>query len=475
MGPLPNNFDCPDNFHCSGPARRRDFLRFGLAGVGAQLSLPALHRLRAESSTPSRQDRTAVIVVWLHGGASHLETYDPKPLAPSGYRGPFNPISTNVPGIDVCELLPEHAKIADKFSILRSLVHTGFCHQQGTQQVLTGHPVRELRNKPDHPDFMSIAYAQRGNTGKKIPNYIGLWPVPYAGSAYLGPGYEPLSVYGNPDDPKFEVPNLAVADEAKKTRIGQRLDLRKEFDKLHRNIDRSGNMQALDQFETQAWDVLTGTAAKKAFQLQDEPQHIRERYGRNQWGQQLLLARRLVEAGVELVTTSLVGPLCGRIGNWDDHAVNFHCFDAMKYRCQWLDRAVAALIHDLFERGLDRRVMVVVTGEFGRSPKINYAPSTGEGIASLPAGTMQPGRDHWPNATSMLIAGGGIRPGVVIGGTDRRGEEVIDRRVGVQDFLATIYSHLGIDPHGIHLQDFTGRPIPLLPEGTPIPELASIG
>ncbi len=461
----------PGQFGCGGPVARRDFLRFGLGGVGASLSLPGLMKLRAETSREKTSAKTALIIVWLHGGASHLETYDPKPLAPSGYRGPFNPISSKISGMDFCELLPEHVRIADKFSLLRSLVHTGFCHQQGTQQVFTGHPIRELRNKPDHPDFMSIAYAQRGNAGKTIPNYIGVWPVPYAGSAYLGPGYEPLSVYGNPDDPKFEVPNLSAAGESQRTRMGERIGLRKEFDRLQREIDRRGNMQALDQFETQAWDVLTSAAARQAFRIQDEPVEIRERYGRNQWGQQLLLARRLVEAGVELVTTSLVGPLCGRIGNWDDHAVNFHCFDAMKYRCQWLDRGVAALIEDLYERGLDRRVMVVVTGEFGRTPKINYAASTGEGIASMPTGTMQPGRDHWPNATSLLIAGGGTQPGQVIGGTDRRGEEVTDRRVGVQDFLATMYRHLGIDPTGIELQDFTGRPIPVLPEGTPIPEL----
>lgn len=463
------------NFLCGGPVARRDFLRFGLAGVGAQMSLPGLMRLRAEASTQTSAERTALIVVWLHGGASHLETYDPKPLAASDYRGPYNPISTNVAGMQLCELLPHHARVADKFTLLRSLVHTGFCHQQGTQQVFTGHPVRELRNKPDHPDFMSIAYAQRGNAGKTMPNYVGVWPVPYAGSAYLGPGYEPLSVYGNPDDPKFEVPNLAVADEARRTRMGERIGLRKEFDRIQKEIDRRGNMHALDQFEAQAWDVLTSSAAKKAFRVQDEPEEVRERYGRNQWGQQMLLARRLVESGVELVTTSLVGPLCGRIGNWDDHAVNFHCFDAMKYRCQWMDQGVAALIEDLHERGLDKRVMVVVTGEFGRTPKINYAASTGEGIASMPTGTMQPGRDHWPNATSLLVAGGGIRTGEIIGGTDRRGEEVIDRRVGVQDFLATMYRHLGIDPKVIELTDFTGRPIPVLPEGEAIRELERSG
>jgi hypothetical protein len=230
-------------------------------------------------------------------------------------------------------------------------------------------------------------------------------------------------------------------------------------------------MQAFDDFESQAWHILTRDAARDAFDISREPESVRDRYGRNSWGQQALLGRRLVEAGVDLVTVQFGGPLCGRVGNWDDHAVNHNVFEAMKYRCAFFDQAVAALIDDIYERGLDRRVLVVVTGEFGRTPKISYAASTGEGIGSAPAGTTQPGRDHWPRATSMLFAGGGLSTGQVIGGTDPRGEDAISRIVGRGDFLATLYRHLGIDPEGTAFANFSGRPVPIVLEGAPIPEL----
>src|SRR5262249_35033937 len=211
--------------------------------------------------------------------------------------------------------------------------------------------------------------------------------------------------------------------------------------------------------------------AARAFDLAREPARVRERYGRNQWGQQLLLARRLAEAGVGVITTTLDGPLCGRVANWDDHAVNHHVFDALKYRAPFFDQAVSALVERVYGRGLDRRVLVVVTGEFGRTPRIPYAASSGGGVASAAAGTSQPGRDHWPRANSMLWAGGGIAGGQVIGATDKRGEDVVRRRVGPHDFLATVYRHLGIDHEKVALPDFSGRPIPIVRDGKPIPEL----
>ena len=217
--------------------------------------------------------------------------------------------------------------------------------------------------------------------------------------------------------------------------------------------------------------LLTNPKTKEAFDLSREDPRVRDRYGRNQWGQQLLLARRLVEAGVEVLTTSLAGPLCGRVNNWDDHAVNHHVFDAMKFRSAAYDQAVTALIEDIYERGLDKRVLVVITGEFGRTPKISYAASTGAGDASAPAGTMQPGRDHWPRAFSNIWAGGGIQTGRYIGGTDKRGEDSIDRICGPGDFLATIYNHMGIDSSTTLIRDFNGRPTPIVDHGRPIPEL----
>jgi uncharacterized protein (DUF1501 family) len=186
------------------------------------------------------------------------------------------------------------------------------------------------------------------------------------------------------------------------------------------------------------------------------------------------MARRLVEAGVEIVTTEFDGPLCGRVANWDDHAVNHHVFDAIKYRAPFFDQAVSALVEDIYDRGLDKRVLVVVTGEFGRTPRISHVGSSGGGVASGAKGTVQPGRDHWPRANSMLFAGGGIRTGQVIGATDKRGEDPIERRVGPGDFLATIYRHLGIDFVHTAIPNFAGRPIPILSRGKPIPELGRV-
>ena len=439
------------------PLGRREFLRCGIGGL-TSLSLPGLLKLRAEAAAKPPGERTALIVVWLHGGASHLETYDPKPTAPDTIRGPYLPIASQVPGLQICELLPRHAAIAGRFNILRSMVHTGFCHQQGAQQMFTGHPVRELRNKPDHPDCFSIVSYLRRDPRRALPNFVGVPPVPYTGPAYLGLNYEPFTVGGNPNAPDFQVPNLALGSHQAAGRMESRLALRQQFDRLRGTLDLKGNMDALDTFEQQAWNMLTSPATRDAFDLSKEDPRLRDRYGRTSWGQQCLMARRLVEAGVDLVTTALAGPEAGRVHNWDDHAVNHHVFNAMKERAGNFDQAVSALVEDIYQRGLDRRVMVVVTGEFGRTPKISYTAG-------------QPGRDHWPSATSMLFAGGGMRTGQAIGATDRNGEQVIERRVGVSDFLATVYRHLGIDPAALQFQDFSGRPIPVPADGNPIAEL----
>jgi uncharacterized protein (DUF1501 family) len=444
---------------------RREFLRLGLSGL-AGLSLPQLFRLRSAAGLEGERSKspTSIIVVFLHGGASHLETWDPKPDAPLEYRGPFQSIATKTPGLRFCELLPRQAAISDRFTICRSLVHSGFCHGIGQQQMFTGHEVREFRPQSEHPEFLSITNRLRGNKGRSLPNYVGATPIPYLGSAYLGPAYEAFAVNGDPNLPEFRVPNIGGPDPAALDRIRERMGLRQQLDRLTKAADDRGNSAAADQFEKLAWNMLASPAARSAFDLTQEPAATRDRYGRNTWGQQCLLARRLVEAGVELVTTTLAGPICGRVQNWDDHAVNHHVFDAMKSRAPHFDQAVATLIEEIFERGLDQKVMVIVTGEFGRTPKISYAADSGSGV-------MQPGRDHWPRATSLLFAGGGIPGGQLIGGTDRRGEDVTERRIGVHDFLATVYRHLGIDPRGVEFQDFAGRPIPILSSGTPIPEL----
>jgi uncharacterized protein (DUF1501 family) len=266
------------------------------------------------------------------------------------------------------------------------------------------------------------------------------------------------------------VPNVGLP-EAEARRLRSRLGLRGQLDQVRRAIDASEAMETMDAFQARAIDLLTSPEAALAFDLEREDPRLRDRYGRHAWGQQCLMARRLVEAGVDLVTTTFDGPLCGRVANWDDHAVNHHVFDALRHRAPAFDQAVSALIEDVYARGLDRRVLVIVTGEFGRTPRISYVASSGEGVASAPAGTVQPGRDHWPRANSMIWAGGGIRTGQVIGATDPLGEDVVDRRVGPHDFLATIYHHLGIDPEATTIPDRLGRPVPIAPDGRPIPEL----
>lgn len=462
---------------CAGPVHRRGFMQLGLAGF-ASLAWPDIMRLRAAAKQEPRE-RTAVILVWLRGGCSHLDTYDPKPDAGSEYRGPFKPIASKVPGTHLTELLPRQAAIADKFTLLRSMVHTGGGHPSGSLQMLSGDTDRADKRFPRYPDWMSVAHYLRSQEGriKTLPNYMAVNPVDrydsytIAGPTYVGPNFAPFSVTGDPSRPDFSVPNMAMNIAGAEQRLDDRTQLRQSLDQLTRRVDQFGEMGALDQFEAQALGLLTHPRAREAFELKRENSRTRDRYGRHRWGQQLLLARRLVEAGVEIVTTELDGPQCGRVRNWDDHAVNQHVFEALQFRTPPFDQAVSALIEDVYARGLDKRVLVVVSGEFGRTPRISRKASTGGGQASRPKGVTQPGRDHWPRAFTNLWAGGGIQTGGVIGASDRRGEDAVDRICGPGDFLATIYRHLGIDAEKIAIKDFTGRPIPILPHGKPIPEL----
>lgn len=458
---------------------RREFLRVGLGGFST-LSLPALLRRRAIADNLENRESTAVILVWLRGGCSHLDTYDPKPDAPPEFRGPFKVIPTRTQGLHFSELIPRQASISDKFAVLRSMAHTGGGHPAGSLQLLSGDPDAQDKLVPTRPDLMSVASYFRRGRPRSLPTYVGVNPITrydsftIAGPAYLGPSYAPFSVMGDPNDPEFRVPNVGSSESGKDPSLQDRVRLHRSFDNLRRDLDQSGVMRAMDDFEAQALGLLTSPAAARAFDLRQEVPKVRDRYGRHAWGQQCLMARRLVEAGVDIVTTTFDGPLCGRVANWDDHAVNHHVFDALAYRAPYFDQAVSALIEDIYERGLDRRVLVVVTGEFGRTPRISYVASSGGGVASASAGIVQPGRDHWPRANSMLWAGGGIRTGQVIGATDGRGEDVVERRVGPQDFLATIYRHLGIDYERVTIPDHAGRPTFIVDNGSAIAELASV-
>jgi len=452
---------------------RRELLRAGLTGF-AGLTLSQLYDLKAQAASNSKSD-TAVILVWLRGGASHLETFDPKPDAPAEFRGLYSPINTNTPGIQISELLPRLAQISDRYSLVRSLAHTGGGHPAGSLQMLAGDSDRQDKIKPVLPDWMTVANYLRRGSSKGIPNYIAVNPVDrydsftIAGSTYLGPAYDAFKVTGDPSSPTFSVPNIGLSGD-QQTQLERRINLKSSMDRLLSTLDTSGAMDAFDKFEAQALNLLTSPEARRAFDLTKEPTAVRERYGMHQWGQQCLMARRLVEAGVSIVATEFDGPLCGRVANWDDHAVNQHVFDAYKHRAPTFDQAVSALVEDIYARGLDRRVLVVVTGEFGRTPRISHVASSGGGVASGAKGTVQPGRDHWPRAGSMLFAGGGIPTGQVVGATDAKGEDPISRRVSPGDFLATIYRHLGIDYKQVALKNFTGRPVPILNEGEAIRE-----
>src|SRR4051812_6144802 len=233
---------------CSGPLPRREFLRLGLAGLGS-LTWPELLRQRAEAGPKRSREDKALLVVWLHGGASHLETYDPKPLAPSEYRGPYRPIATRVPGMQLSELLPRHARVAHRFTLLRSLAHTGPCHDSGPQQLFTGFPTTVNRLRPDHPDLFAIVDRLRSDPSRELPNNVGVPPIPYLGAAYLGAAHEPFAVHGDPNDPRFEVPNAGLK-EGQRDRLGERFGLRGRLDQLSRRADHVGKRDGFDAFQS---------------------------------------------------------------------------------------------------------------------------------------------------------------------------------------------------------------------------------
>lgn len=452
---------------------RRRFLHAGsLLSLGFGLS--QLMRLRAAASeTPTRREETAVILVWLTGGLSHMDTYDLKPEAPLEYRGEFAPIRTNVPGIDVGELLPLHAKIAEKFSLIRSVSHGYGDHDGAHKRILTGRipksPQGFVNDAPsvgcivnkvrEHvlPDMLAFTSGQR--SGTDADSYS-------QGAGYLGKSYEPFLVGGDPSDEMWSIPNLSVVPELA-PRMGDRRGLLRQFDRLRREIDQSGLLASSDHFRHKAFSLLTSETARRAFDIAQEYPAVRDRYGRNPYGQQALLARRLVEAGTSFANVVMEHPggasPADTVYNWDCHAVNCHVFNDARWRFPPFDQAVSALIEDIHARGLDRRVMIVVTGEFGHTPRISYQKGTGTGV-------LQPGRDHWPGAMSILVSGGGLRMGQVVGSTNRLGEAPQDRPLSPNDLWATVYRHLGIDTHSA-FPDHAGRPMPILPDGEPIREL----
>ncbi len=457
---------------------RRDFLKFGALGLGGGLVSDLLSKRAAAKELGRSSPDTSVIFLWLPGGPPHMETYDMKPEAPAEYRGEFRPIKTAIPGLDVCEHLPLHAQVADKFSLIRSISHTYAGHGDGMKHLLTG---REPGTPEDfvtiHPMVGSMVSKCREDVHRGVPNYVAVTDpgregidVYGFGSAYLGPSTLPFIFAGDPSDAKFQVPNLALLPQIA-DRMPERLRLLDGLGRSSASRDSTTQMSSVSVAQSQAIELLHSSVAQQAFDIGSESPRLRERYGMHAWGQRCLLARRLVEHGASFVTMVLENPYQSGLPaynagtyNWDSHAVNCHIFNDLKQRLPIYDKCVSALIEDLYARGLDQKVMLVVTGEFGRTPRIENQVGTQTGVK-------QPGRDHWPNAMSVLISGGGIRTGQVVGSTNSKGEVPKDRPLRPTDLWATVFQHLGINWLDTNFADYSGRPLPILPSGEPIKEL----
>ena len=451
------------SLRCLGPTPRREFLQAGCLALGGA-TLPRIFAGRAAAGDLNRE--TAVILLYLHGGPSQLETYDLKPDAPADYRSVFNPIPTTVPGMDVCELLPLQAKLGHKIALIRSLHHKMSSHTDGGIEVLTGKPPLvpdpTSNSKSDHPDIGSVLSKVRGMPRCAIPPYIAIPKAPYmTRPTYLGLQHAAL-VSGDPSEAKYRPPVALLSAGVDGRRLDDRRFLLNQLDEFRTGVDLQGNLEATDEFTQMAFQVLTSPQTAAAFDLTREPEDLRDRYGRNLWGQSCLLARRLCEAGTAVVSLYIDTPRTGwEFTNWDDHIKNAgrpgHFANFMRRRLVYFDQALSTLIDDIYCRGLDRKIMIAVLGEFGRTPRLSR---NANGV----------GRDHWPQAYSVLFSGGGLKTGQVVGATNSKAEYPTERPLSPQDVLATLYHHLGVDDQRMFL-DHSGRPVPILPAGKPIAEL----
>jgi hypothetical protein len=447
--------------YCDGLSRR-SFLQLGVAGMGAA-GLPQILKAKEQSAAQGIPPKnTSVILLWLDGGPGHLDLYDLKPEAPAECRGIWNPIRTNVPGFDVGELFPLQAQIADRFSIVRSLHHDTGDHFAGGHWMLTSRGGVSGGNKAiKSPSIGSIVTKVLGARKSGMPAYasvpvassIGLNPG-YFGGDYLGVQHNPFQTGSDPNKKEFQVQNMQLPKPLTVKRLEDRKGLLATFDTLRRESDRTGMVEAMDRFGQQAYDLVTGSRARKAFDISSEDDKLRDRYGRNSWGQSTLLARRLVEAGSTFVTC--------HFGGWDHH---WNLESGMKSYLPRVDQAVSALFTDLTERGLYDQVLVVLCGEFSRTPRMNNG---GNGGPPLSKGT--PGRDHWGNAMFCLLGGGGVRGGQIIGSTNRLGERPASHPLRPGDIHHTIYHVLGVDPT-THFLNHAGRPIAAIDHGALIDAL----
>ena len=426
---------------------RREFMKIGsLAG----LSLAEVLWLQATcaAATESTKDVNCIFLFVL-GGMPHQDMWDLKPDAPAEVRGDFKPIHTNAPGVTISDVLPRMAKVADKFAILRSMTHGDSDHGRGFHMMMTGKKAgvgdfNGNQNNNQHPCFGSMI-ARLGKTGA-LPPYISLPNfLNSGGPSFLGPSYGPFVIEADPAAPDFAVRDITLPTSVSSERSRRRQQALREINRLEKRVEQvSRQVRSLDAFYEKAYRLMTSKAAKEAFDIKREPAKVRERYGMSSIGQCSLLARRMVEAGCRFVSIEN--------GHWDTHRKN--TWSLREVLCPPFDQGVSALLDDLSERGMLDSTLVVVTTEFGRTPRINQLA----------------GRDHWPNAFSVLMAGAGIKGGQTIGASDKQAGEVADRPITPQDLGATILKVMGIDPKKVMYTPL-GRPVPLVDAGKPIKEL----
>ncbi len=432
--------------NCEGFSRR-DCLQLGL---GALMGGGLAGSLRArETSGGGARAPTRCILIWLDGGPTHYETFDPKPLAPAEIRGEFDPIDTRIPGVQFSQHMKRLAAIADKISVVRSIRHNQGNHGAGNHYMMTGAPPRIPVGcgafVSFHPSLGSVAAHERG-APDGLPAYFTMPRMSRSGGPnFLGAKYAPFVVPDDPNGGSFRVRDVALPRGLAEGRFLGRRELRSEVDKLLRLGDKAAGdpVAALDDYYEQAYTLATSAEAQKAFDIHSESDKVRDAYNRNSFGQRALLARRLVEAGVPFVTLYE--------GGWDHHV---DVFPKCKKRLPLVDSTIATLIEDLDQRGLLDTTLVVALGEFGRTPKINA----------------RAGRDHWSNAMSVMMAGCGIPGGLIVGATDRKGYAASERILSPENFAATVYAKLGIDPAKIYYTP-QGRPVYLVSDPTPIKEL----
>ncbi len=430
---------------------RRDMIRAGIGATGA-LSLAGITRLQAASGTVlGDRGNNAVIFVEMAGGPTQHETYDPKPSAPSEYRGPFGVIDTRLPGVQFSELMVEQARVNDRVALVRSVHHKTGSHTIGSHLVQTGYYLRNSQNGDnDMPCMGSLVAKIRGANLPSMPPFVSIPSrMRFGRAAWLGKSYNPFETGGNLTSKNFKVPNLELISGITTSRLSDRRRLLASFDASRQILDNRGFATAQDSFTRQAYQMVTTNAVRDAFDLSREDPATRKLYGNNEFGQGMLLARRLAERGVPFVTV--------RAGGWDNHGqkvCGFTLEQSLNKRGPNFDRGVAGLVTDLYRRGQDQNILLVCMGEFGRTPKVNS----------------EAGRDHWGAVMTVLISGGGLQVGQVVGASDTKGGHPVAAPYGPNNVQAMIYRHLGIDP-SLTFPDPAGRPRVVLEDRKLIREL----